>query len=230
MTPLSAPFHAHLTGHTAIVTGAASPVGAAIAAALASAGAACVVNDVNPAKIEALADRLRESGGQAHAYDGDVANRFQASALIETARDHFGRVSILVNAEAVFKRGEMALLDEWDWRRALDVNVTGAFFCTQLIGRVMADEGGGAIVNVASTAGAHHAIADGIGYATSSAALVGLTRQSAHELAPRGVRVNAMLIPPERTDPTLADHAAALALFLVSDGARGIIGQAIAVG
>lgn len=221
----SAPFSVDLTGRAAIVTGAGTDIGRAIALALAAAGAAVGVNDLNPDKCDQVVDAITASGGRAVALQGDVANRFQAAAMIESARDAFGGISILVNAAGVFKTGAMAKLDEWDWRRVIDVNLTGTFFCTQLMGRVLADEGGGVIVNLASD----DTLPEGISYAASKAGVIGLTRQSARELAPAGIRVNAVCVPPMDDDDPRAEEAARVILFLCSDAASAINGQAIPV-
>lgn len=222
----SAPFSVDLTGRAAIVTGAGTDVGRAAAIALAKAGAAVVVNDINPDKCDQVVEMITAQGGRAVAHQGDVANRFQVASLIESARDAFGMISILINAAGVFKRGAMDKLDEWDWRRVIDVNLTGTFFASQLLGRVMADEGGGVIVNVAPET----TLPDGISYVASKAGVLGLTRQSARELASAGVRVNAVCPPPfEDDDDPRAEMAADVILFLCSDAARGLTGQALPV-
>lgn len=218
-------------------------MGRATALALAAAGARVLINDLNPDRLEQVLDEIRAAGGQAIAWQGDISNRFQVSAMIETARDHFGRIHILVNAAGVQSLTTPLLrLDEWDWRRVLEVNLTGAFFCTQLLGRVMADEGGGVIVNLAAAAGHPNPLPQGAAYVSSKAALIGLTKQSAQELAPAGVRVNAVC-PGNLQDPYGSDglphnalnrlgrfdEVAAVVLFLCSDAASFITGQAINV-
>ncbi len=235
-------FRVDLRQQTALVTGAGADVGRAAARALAAAGAAVIVNDINPDRADQVAAEIVAAGGRALAVQADVSNRFQVSALIEAGRDAFGRLHILVNAAGVRKLGPMYGLDEWDWRRILDVNLTGAFFCSQLMGRVMADEGGGVIVNIASTAGHPAALPDGVAYVSSKAGLIGLTRQSAREFAPMGIRVNAICPgniadgdmpaqpPPNAQGCWGAPEAVAdVVLFLCSDAARFITGQAINV-
>lgn len=222
-------FTVDLSGQTAIVTGAGADVGRAIAIALAASGANVVVNDLNPDRAEQVADEIRSAGNTAIPWQADVSNRFQVGSLIENARDRFGRIHILINAAGVMKLGPMPKLDEWDWRRLLEVNLTGAFFCTQLLGRVMADEGGGVIVNIASTAGLG-TLPDGVGYVASKAGLIGMTKQCAREFAPMGIRVNA-ICPSTNADEQNSsfDDIANVALFLCSDASRLIIGQAINV-
>ncbi len=238
----SAPFSVDLRGHAALVTGAGADVGRAAALALAQAGAAVVVNDINPDRPDELVALITEQGGRALAWQADVANRFQCASMIEAARDAFGRVDILVNAAGVQRIGPMDKVDEWDWRRALDVNLTGAFFCTQLLGRVMAEEGGGVIVNIASTAGDGLTPAEGISYTASKAGLIGLTRQSARELAAHGITVNAVCPgnvagefdgeqTPVNAQSRLAppEEIADVVLFLCSNAARFITGQSLRV-
>lgn len=232
-----------LNGQTAIVTGAGAGIGRAVALALAGAGAAVVVNDLNPDRADQVVEAIEAAGGRALAVDGDVSNRYQAAALIERARDAYGRIHILVNAAGIYRADPIARIDEWDWRRQIDVNITGTFFCTQLLGRVMADEGGGCIVNIASTAGHGGTIAQGTAYVTSKAAIVGLTQQSARELAPSGIRVNAVcpgnVGEPDKPAPEspanalqragTAEEVAEVVVFLCSPSASFIVGQSINV-
>lgn len=236
-------FSVDLSGHTAIVTGGGAGIGRAVALALSRCGAAVVVNDLSPDHANQVAQEILNAGGRALGWQADVANRFQAAALIEQARDAYGPIHILVNAAGVYKRGELVQLDEWDWRRVLDVNLTGAFFCTQLVGRVMADEGGGCIVNIASTAGHPDPLPDAVSYIASKSGLLGLTKQAAREYASRGIRVNAVCpanienadlprtdleqIPQGRLGT--AEEVANAVLFLCSDAASYITGQAIHV-
>lgn len=256
-------FVVDLSQQAAIVTGAGAGVGRAIARALAQAGAGVVVNDLNPDRAEQVAEEIRtlahttrglnplfhesppssSERPAAVAWQADVANRFQVASLIENARDVYGRISILVNAAGVYKTGKLAALDEWDWRRVVDVNLTGAFFCSQLIGRVMAEEGGGVVVNIASTAGFSQTFPEGVSYAATKAGMIGLTRQCAREFAPLGIRVNAVC-PANIADDDLpttkvvdipqgrqgrAEEVAAVVLFLCSDAASYVTGQAIPV-
>ena len=221
-----------LSGRVALITGGAAGIGRAITEALAQAGAAVCIMDLNPDRSETTVDALTASGARATAFHGDVANRFQMAAAIEHTRETLGSVNILINAAAVYKSGAMLLMDEWDWRRGLDVNLTGSFFASQLLGRVMADAGGGVILNI----GAAHSRSDGVAFFASKAGVAGLTQQTARELAPYHIRCNALLLgdvgeadmpaPPSPSIGTPEDAAQA-ALFLCSDAARFITGQTL---
>lgn len=236
-------FVVDFTGKTAIVTGAGQGVGKAIAQALAKAGAAVVVNDLNPDRIQSVIDTIVEGGGKAHGFQGDISNRYQAAALIEQARDAFGQIHFMINAAGVYKAQALVKVDEWDWRRQIEINLTGTFFCTQLISRVMANEGGGTIINIASTAGHPNPIEQGIGYVSSKAGIIALSKQAARELAAQNIRVNTVCPAyidepdmPNYENPSNAmkrmgtvEEVADVVLFLCSDAARFITGQAINV-
>lgn len=236
-------FRVDFSGKTAIVTGAGAGTGRAVAEALVAAGAKVVVNDLNPDRVETIAEALRADGGEVVGVQGDISNRFQASNVIERARDAFGRIDILVNAVGIFKAEPLIGIDEWDWRRQIEVNITGTFFSLQLMSRVMADEGGGVIVNIASTAGHPQPLAQGAPYVAGKAGVVALTKQAARELAASGVRVNAVC-PGNIDEPDMpaldtphnalsrvgtVEEVADVVLFLCSDAARFITGQAINV-
>lgn len=232
-----------LSGQCALVTGAGAGVARAVALALAAAGASVVVNDQNPDRVDEVVDEIIAAGGQAIGVQGDITNRFQVAALIERARDEYGRVHLFVNGAGVYRADPLMTLDEWDWRRQIEVNIIGAFFCVQLISRVMADEGGGVILNLSSTAGNPDTLPQGIGYVTGKAGMVAMTRQAARELAPAGIRVNALCIGnvAENDMPVMlpltnalqrvgtTEEAAQAALFLLSDAASFITGQALTV-
>jgi len=219
---VGADFQVDLRGRAAIVTGAGAGGGRSIALALAKAGASVALNDRNPDRAEAL---RAEIGAEARtlAWPGDVSNRFQAAALIEGARARFGRVSLLVNAAGAGPLTRPLLrLDEWDWRRLLDVNLTAAFFCTQLLGRVMAEEGGGAIINLVPGSGSRQDAAGDVATLAARAGLLALTRQSARELGPAGTRVNALC-----AGEAAPARVGAAALWLCSDAAQAVSGQCL---
>ena len=235
-------FSVDLRGKVAIVTGAGAGIGRAIALALGNAGASVGVNDINPDRADTVAEEIITAGGQALPWQADVSNKFQAAAFIENVRDKFTNLHIVVNAAGVQRAASFIKLDEYDWRRIIEVNLTGTFFVSQLAGRVLADEGGGVIVNLASVYGHTMTLPDNAPYTASKAGIIALTREMARELAPMGVRVNAICPAQiqEPNEPPLVitnpqnragtpEEVAAVALFLCSDAASFITGQAIHV-
>lgn len=219
-------FEVDLAGKTALVTGAGAGNGRAIAMALAANDASVSVIDLNIERADYVAEIIGERGGSALPLQADISNRFQVANVIERTRDVFGSIDIQVNASSIFHAEPMLNIDEWNWRRQIEVNITGAFFCMQLVGRVMADEGGGSIINLAAVEAYESSLPAGIGYITGGAGVMGMTRQAARELAHHGIRVNC--IASKTQDGTSADIADA-ALFLCSNHAKSVTGQVIAV-
>jgi len=198
-----------LIDKVAIVTGSGRGTGAAIAQTLAAAGARVAVNDLNPDRAEQIAADIRQAGGQAIGIAADVSNKFQCVHLIETTRQKWGQLDILVNNAAVWPSSTILKMDEWAWQRCLDVNLKGTFFMSQLVGRVMADENqerSGVIVNIASTAGFEFPLPGAAAFAASKAGVVGFTRECAHEYADYNIRVSAILPAPDAS-PTQVAHA-----------------------
>jgi 3-oxoacyl-[acyl-carrier protein] reductase len=237
-------FQVDLRDKVALVTGAGAGNGEAIALALAKAGAHVGMNDINPDRLAKIEAQVQAEGVQTASFAGDITNRFQAATFIESSRDVLGsRIDILVNAVGIYKAQPFYKVDEWDWRRQIEIHIIGTFFMTQLVGRVMMDEGGGNIVNIASTASHPNPLTEGVGYVTGKAGIIGMSKQAAREFAPHGIRVNTVCPAhireddmPHNEQPSNAlstmgepNDIANVTLFLVSDAARFITGQAINV-
>ena len=193
-----------LQNKVAIVTGAGGETGSAVALALAQAGARVVVNDVNPDRAERVATVIRQDGFEALAITADIANRFQSVNLIESAREQWERIDILVNNAAVQPVAPILKMDEWAWQRCFDVNLKGAFFMSQLVGRVMADENqerGGVIINIGAAAGDDAPASGFAAYAASKAGLATFSHECAREFSPYGIRV--YTVQPETANDEL---------------------------
>ena len=232
-----------LVGRVVVVTGATRGIGRAITFACAREGARIVVNGRDEAAGRTLLAELADQGVRAAWHRADLGRVAEARGLIDAALTAFGRIDVLVNNAGLFERRPALEMDEADWDRILDVNLKGAFFCAQAAARAMRERGhGGAIVNVASDAAWSGGINPCAHYAASKAGLVSITRSLAKELAPQGIRVNAIapgLISTEMggtagsTLPDLRiplgregtpDEVAACVVFLTSDEASYVTG------
>jgi NAD(P)-dependent dehydrogenase (short-subunit alcohol dehydrogenase family) len=179
-----------------LVTGAGRGLGRAIAEAFASLGARVAANDLTPVNLDETLRRINQAGGLAREYLFDVARRMPVQAMVDQVLEDLGRIDILVNHARVEPRVPLLDMDEWDWQRTLDVNLGGAFFATQQVGRAMRLQGGGVVVNVVSLASRAYDQSGRAAYLASQLGLVGLTREAARELAAHGIRVNAVCSGP----------------------------------
>ena len=177
-----------LTGETALVTGAARGLGAAISRALASEGCAVAAGDVDTAAAQDIAAEL---GERAIGVDMDVRDRDSVATAVARVVEQFGEITVLVNCAGVNHVGRSETFDEAVWSDILEINLSGAFRCSQIVGARMLTAGGGSIVNLASIQ-ARRASPGRAAYCASKSGLVGLTQALAVEWAARGVRVNAV--------------------------------------
>lgn len=194
-----------LNGQVAIITGAGGGYGRAIAEALAAAGARVAVNDVNPDRAQRTSDNIQSKSGISIAITADVANKFQCVHLIETTRQTWGRLDILVNAASVRPSVPVLKMDEWEWQRCLDVNLKGVFFMSQLCGRVMADENqarGGTIINLVAGDDEKLRAPGQAAFWASQAAVVGFTRQCDYEFGAFSVAANVLTVMTGEARPT----------------------------
>jgi NAD(P)-dependent dehydrogenase (short-subunit alcohol dehydrogenase family) len=197
-----------MNGRRALITGGASGIGAAVAERFAHEGASVVIVDL-PAQrplAEALAARLAGSGREALFVAGDVRSRVDLDAAVALAGERFGGLDAVVAAAGIASGGPLLATSPDDWTRVLDVNVTGVLHTVQAAAPLLVAETGATVVTIASTA----AKRPGAGvYAVSKAAVWMLTRELADELAPRGVRVNA--VGPGFIDTPMLNRARDLA-------------------
>lgn len=235
-----------------LITGAGRGIGQALAIGFGRAGASVVANDLAPGGLEKTAAAIRSEGGLVETYVADVANKMQVRLMVEDIRDALGTIDILINNAGVEPHASLLELDEYDWDRTLAVNLKGPFLTMQSVGRVMAEAGGGVIVNVASIAGRSHGLKDRAAYVASKTGLIGLTREAARELSAYGIRVNAVcpgVIETEMTAALRQDEAmmarwladipqgrlgkpedvVGMVKFLCSEAAAYVNGQAINV-
>jgi 3-oxoacyl-[acyl-carrier protein] reductase len=238
-----------LAGQIAVVTGAGRGIGRAIALRFAAEGAevACVSRTAENA--EKVAGEIRALGRKAWAHAVDVADAASVNAAAEKILGEAGRVDILVNNAGVTRDGLLMRMSDEDWDTVLDTNLKGAFLFTRAFSRGFLKQRSGRIINVASIIGLI-GNAGQCNYAASKAALIGLTKSVARELASRGVRVNAIAPGFIETDMTAglkeewkaellkkiplnclgqAEDVAQAALFLAGPASRYVTGQVLTV-
>jgi NADP-dependent 3-hydroxy acid dehydrogenase YdfG len=194
---------AKLDGKVVVITGASSGIGEATAEALAGEGATIVVAARREERLSDLVEKLNGDGGKALAVECDVTDEEQAHALIQRAKDEFGRVDILINNAGVMQLSkiEKGLSDEW--RRMFDVNVLGLLYVTDAAVQVMKEQGSGHLVNVSSVAGRKSGPLRGA-YSGTKFAVNAISEALRVELLEDNIRVT--MIEPGAVETELADH------------------------
>ena len=239
-----------LTGKVALVTGASRGIGAAIAKRLASDGASVAVNYAgSQAAAETLVAEIVAAGGRAVALRADVSDPAAATALVAAAVEAFGGLDVVVNNAGITRDGLIVRMSDEDWDAVIRTNLTGVFNVTRAASKLLMKQRSGAIVNITSVVGLV-GNAGQVNYAAAKAGVIGLTKSVARELAPRGVRVNAIApgfietdmtsdLPDAARDGALGqialkrfgsvDEISAAVSFLAGDEAGYITGQTLAV-
>lgn len=181
-----------LDGKTALVTGTGPNIGGQIARTLASEGASVACLDVRNETAEMAAQQIAQGGGQAVAVVADITDPDDVERAIKAAVDRFGHLDILVNNAGISPFGSLLEAKLEDWRKTLEVFLTGTFLCSRYAARQMIAQGtGGAIVNIASTSG-HRGRTGALAYSTAKGGILQMTRSMAVELAPHYIRVNSV--------------------------------------
>jgi len=173
-----------LNNRVILITGAGKGRGRRLAQALAEAGATVAANDISPVNLDSL---VEDANGLIKAYVEDVAKKVGVQNLIKQVEDDCGRIDVLINHAAVEPHVPLLEMDEWDWHRVLDVNLTGAFLMIQSVGRVMRDHGSGVIINVVT--GSTREEGNDAAFISSMNALKALSDRAGRELSPHGIRV-----------------------------------------
>ena len=242
------------TGKVAIITGGGSGIGRETAILFAKEGAKVVVGDWNEKTLNETVDLIQAEGGEAIGLQGNIAVQAEAEALVDAAIDTYGHVDILVNNAGVMDQNQGAgEVSNEMWERVMGINVSGPMYLMRRAIPHMVNNGGSAIVNIASVAGMGGGAA-GVAYTASKHALIGMTQSTAWRYVHEGVRCNAIVagavetniqasIDPTRMDPKGTERCqvyyglipaqlkaidiAHLVLFLSSDEARYINGAIV---
>jgi NAD(P)-dependent dehydrogenase (short-subunit alcohol dehydrogenase family) len=244
-----------LEGKRAIITGAATGIGAVTAQMFAREGAAVVVADINEESGQRAVTEIRDKGGKAHFIRTDVTNENEVQELIRQGADTLGGLDILFNNAGAQRSGPITEFEQTQWDLLMAVNPRSCFFGVKHAVPVLRDQGGGSIINMASLA----AVKGGAGltaYAASKGAIVAFTKALAPELAPLGIRVNCVcpgwidtpfnrpaidyMGGPEEQERVVKqivpmgrqgkpDEIAPIVVYLASDGSSYMTGQALVV-
>lgn len=223
----------------AMVTGGSRGIGREIALLYAKEGAKVAVTARSSDQLSGVVKEIEGCGGEAIAVTGDVSNQDDVQKMVEATMEEFGGIDILVNNAGITQGAPFVAFDPEDWRRVIEINLMGTFYCTRAVAPILLERGWGRIINISSRSGKI-----GIPYLTAYVAskhgVVGLTKALAEELAAFNITVNAIcpgtvetdMIPDtikERLGELLIPpgHVADLALYLATEAAGSINGEAI---
>jgi NAD(P)-dependent dehydrogenase (short-subunit alcohol dehydrogenase family) len=172
----------------ALIMGAGSEFGQSVSRELSQAGLRVALNDLLPGRVNQLAEEINAQGGHALAFAVDGARKLTLQTMLQAVLEAWERIDVLVFIAAVQPTDVVLDMDEWDWHRTQDLNLTTAFLCMQSVGRIMRELGGGTIVNVLAGDGDTRSAA----YETAAAGLEALSHAAATELAVHNIRVHSV--------------------------------------
>lgn len=243
-----------LKDKVAVITGARRGMGKAHALRLAEQGCKVVVSDISQEDCEKVVDEIKKAGGEAMAVKCDVTKKDEVNKMVAQALKKFSKLDILVNNAGLCEFKAFLEMTEQDWDRTLDINLKGYFLCAQAAAREMAKRKSGVIINIASVAMGQVGIGfpNIVHYCASKGGIVGMTEALAAELAPLGIRVNAVapgmietpMIDSVKQDPKMMEVMLArvpmhrvgkpeevsnLVAFLASDASSYMTGSAVVI-
>jgi 3-oxoacyl-[acyl-carrier protein] reductase len=242
-----------LKDQVALITGASSGIGYATAIAMAREGARVGVNyHKNKAGAEQAVEAIRKAGGEAEAIQADVTSAAEVQSMVDAVRKRWGRIDILVNnAGDLLARRTLSDMTEDYWDQIMDLNLKSVFLCVKAVWQEMTARKSGNIINITSIAARNGGGPGAAAYSTSKGGMITYTKSLAKELAPHGVRVNAVApgvidtpyherySPPEVFQKFMSiiplgragtsEEVASVIVFLASHAASYIVGETIEV-
>jgi NAD(P)-dependent dehydrogenase (short-subunit alcohol dehydrogenase family) len=222
-----------------LVTGGGRGIGREIALSFAGAGAKIAVSARSPEQLDEVVGAIKETGGDAIAIPADVSNEEDVHEIVEETMRSFGQIDVLINNAGILGPGPIASVDSAEWRRVIEVNLLGTFYCSKAVTPILISRGWGRIINVSSRSGkiGHPFMT---AYCASKHGVVGFTKALAEELMPFNITVNAIcpgLVDTDMATDTVREQVgdkiikpsqiAELALYLAGDAASAVTGEAI---
>lgn len=177
-----------------LITGAGLGFGRKLAVEFASRGAVIAANDLTPVNLDEVLAEITVIGGRAKSYLADIAKKIAIQTMVTDVLEDWERIDILVNHANVNPNIPLIDMDEWDWRRTMEVNLTGTFLMLQSVGRVMRELGGGTIINTISETSANQTKGSSGAHQSALEGVKELTRQAAQEFEEHNIRVNAVCV------------------------------------
>ena len=210
-------------GKVVLITGAGQGIGRALALAFAEKGAVVVANALTPMDLDETVARVQAAGGQSQAYVADISSKLALQTMLNEIIDQYGHLDILIQTAGVEPRDSLLEIDEWDWRRMLDSNLTGPFLLVQSVARIMQEQGGGVMVNVVCVDGESRSAVAG------KTGLLALTQVMANEFDATNIRVNALSCGASEGDhlKEFPENPVGLVLYLCSGESSHVNGRII---
>ena len=210
-----------LEDKVALVTGAGSGIGQAIALAFAREGAKLVVNDIMEERAATTAADIKSLGGEALAVAADISDSQQVKQMFDQAVEKYATMDILVNNAGLLQGGEITIMEDEQWKRILAVHLDGTYYCTREAVKIMEDKASGKIINMASIAGIT-GLAWSTAYSAAKGGIIAFTKSAAKELILKGIYVNAIapgfIDTPGLKEPTGLDSQGMLDLIQAAYG------------
>ena len=238
-----------LENKVAIITGGGQGIGKATALRFAEEGADIAIVDMNDETGQAVVEEVKDLGRKAHFFKTNVASHEEAQKMAQDVKTHFGKIDILLNNAGILRDGQLLKMSEEQFDSVIDVNLKGAFNCTQAVAPHMIEQGSGRIMNASSVVGLYGNFGQ-TNYVASKAGIIGMTKVWARELGRKGICVNAVApgfigtemvkAMPEKIVNAMIDkvplarmgdprEVANVYLFLASDDAAYVNGTVISV-
>jgi 3-oxoacyl-[acyl-carrier protein] reductase len=174
-----------------LITGGANGIGKETALLFSKNGAKVMIADFDETSGISTREELRNQGAEVEFVKADVSQLHDVQKMVDLTRERFTQIDVLINNAGITRDGFLVKMEAEQWERVININLTGVFYCTQVVAKEMMDQGSGVILNAASVVGLYGNVGQ-TNYAATKAGVIGMTKTWAKELGPKGIRVNAV--------------------------------------